>query len=61
MSEPMNILFITADQWRGECLSLLGHPHVNTPNLDALAREGVLFRRAAARCTPVCTCKTIAA
>ncbi len=38
-----NILFITADQWRGDCLSVLGHPCVKTPNVDALAREGVLF------------------
>jgi len=48
----MNILFITADQWRGECLSLLGHPHVNTPNLDALARDGLLFRSHYAQATP---------
>ena len=39
---PRNVLFITADQWRGECLSCLGHL-VETPNLDALAAEGVLF------------------
>ena len=48
----MNILFITADQMRGECLSLLGHPHVNTPNLDALARDGMLFNRHYAQATP---------
>ena len=49
----MNILFITADQWRGECLSTLGHPHVNTPNLDALARAGRdLFRNHFAQATP---------
>ena len=39
---PRNVLFITADQWRAECLSCLGHL-VDTPNLDALAAEGVLF------------------
>ncbi len=39
MAAAMNILFITADQWRGECLSALGHPHVRTPNLDALAAD----------------------
>jgi arylsulfatase A-like enzyme len=43
MSKPLNVLFITADQWRAECLSALGHPMVRTPHLDALAREGVLF------------------
>lgn len=48
----MNILFITADQWRGECLSMLGHPHVKTPNLDRLAADGVFFRRHYAQATP---------
>ncbi len=48
----MNVLFITADQWRGECLSALGHAHVHTPNLDALAREGVLFKSHYAQATP---------
>lgn len=46
-----NILFITADQWRAECLSTLGH-RVRTPNLDALAAEGVLFRRHYANAVP---------
>lgn len=40
----MNILLITADQWRGECLSLLGHPHVKTPNLDQLASDSMVFK-----------------
>ena len=48
----MNILFITADQWRGECLSALDHPHVKTPNLDALAADGVSFKRHFAQATP---------
>ncbi len=46
------VLFLCADQWRGECLSLLGHPLARTPNLDALAREGVLFRRHYASTAP---------
>ena len=46
-----NILFITADQWRGDCLSLLGH-RVQTPNLDALANEGVLFKKHYANAVP---------
>jgi len=37
------VLFITADQWRGECLSAHGHPQVRTPNLDRLAADGVAF------------------
>ena len=48
----MNILFITADQWRGECLSALGHGQVKTPNLDRLAGDGVLFARHYAQTTP---------
>ncbi len=52
MSETLNVIFITADQWRGECLSALGHPTVKTPNLDALAREGVLFNRHYANAVP---------
>ncbi|KAA0699002.1 phosphonate monoester hydrolase [Neorhizobium sp. P12A] len=50
-----NILLISADQWRGDCLSAVGHSSVRTPSVDALAREGVLFRRhyaGAAPCSP---------
>ncbi len=42
---PKNVLFIIADQWRGDCLSLLGHPSVRTPNLDRLAARGTTFTR----------------
>lgn len=38
-----NVLFITVDQWRGDCLSALDHPVVRTPTLDGLAAGGVLF------------------
>ncbi|MCC2664926.1 MAG: hypothetical protein K0S35_2848, partial [Geminicoccaceae bacterium] len=48
----MNLLLITADQWRAECLSVLGHPCLRTPHLDALARRGVLFRRHFSQATP---------
>lgn len=52
MDEPRKVLFISADQWRGECLSLLGHPTVHTPNLDRLARDGVCFRNHYANTAP---------
>jgi arylsulfatase A-like enzyme len=52
MAKPINILFITADQWRGDCLSALGHPVVKTPNLDDLAADGVLFSNHFAQCAP---------
>ena len=48
----MNVLFITADQWRGDCLSALGHEHVKTPHLDSLAGDGVLFEQHYAQATP---------
>jgi len=50
-----NILFITADQWRGDCVGYAGHKVVKTPNMDALAAEGTAFLRhyaAAAPCSP---------
>ena len=39
MPAPRKVLFISADQWRAECLSAVGHPLVKTPHLDALARR----------------------
>ncbi|CAN5735736.1 alkaline phosphatase family protein [soil metagenome] len=38
-----NVLYITVDQWRGDCLSAAGHPVVRTPTLDGLAARGVRF------------------
>ena len=52
MSAPMNVLFITADQWRGDCLSAVGHACLETPNLDRLAADGVLFKQHYAQATP---------
>ncbi len=49
-----NILFVLVDQWRGDCLSVTGHPTVKTPNLDAIAySNGVVFNRAYSSC-PSC-------
>ena len=48
----LNVLFITADQWRGDCLSALGHPCVRTPHLDGLAESGVLFTRHYSQASP---------
>ena len=52
MSASMNVLFITADQWRGDCLSSVGHPCLRTPNLDRLAANGVVFGQHFAQATP---------
>ena len=40
---PPNIVFIIADQMRGDALSALGSPNARTPHLDHMAAEGVLF------------------
>jgi len=39
------LLFIIADQWRGDTLTHLGHPAVDLPNLARLAARGVTFSR----------------
>ena len=52
MAPVKNILFMTADQWRGDCLSCLAHPVVKTPHLDALARESVVFTHHFANTAP---------
>ena len=51
-SSRRNVLFITADQWRGDCLSSVGHRVVQTPALDALATQGTLFTRHYANAVP---------
>jgi len=48
-----NLLWIVADDLGLE-LGCYGEPHVSTPNLDRLASEGVLFKRAFAT-SPVCS------
>ena len=49
-----NILFLMTDQHRGDCLGCAGHPAIQTPNLDAIAAEGVRFANAYTS-TPSCT------
>lgn len=55
----LNVLLITADQWRGEATGYAGHPLVRTPNIDLLAGEGVAFLNhyaPAAPCSPARAC-----
>ena len=42
MSQP-NLILITTDQMRGDCLSSLGRQPVQTPYLDNMAADGVRF------------------
>src|SRR3954468_19009368 len=41
-----NVLFVMCDQLRWDHLSCAGHPHLQTPNIDALAKRGVRFPNA---------------
>ena len=53
MTDKPNILWIMADQLRFDYLSCYGHPHLDTPNIDALAARGVRFTNAYVQ-SPVC-------
>lgn len=45
-AERMNVVFILSDDHRYDVMSFLGHPWVETPAMDAMAREGVYFKNA---------------
>lgn len=53
-NKPTNIIFIMADDLGAECLQSYGGESYNTPNLDNLAKDGLLFTNAytAPLCTP---------
>ncbi len=53
MTNRPNVLLITVDHWPAHLLGAAGHPVVQTPTLDELARNGVRFSRAYSEC-PVC-------
>lgn len=48
---PPNIVLILIDTLRADKLSCYGYPQETTPELDALAAKGVLFRRAISQCS----------
>ena len=49
-----NILFIIADQLRSHALGCYGNDQLNTPKIDRLAKEGVMFSNAIST-APVCS------
>ncbi len=49
-----NIVFILVDDLRWDELGCAGHPYIKTPNIDRIAREGVMFRNAFMT-TPLCS------
>ncbi|MCV0424178.1 MAG: sulfatase-like hydrolase/transferase [Roseibium sp.] len=48
-----NVLLIIADQWSGGRTGYAGHATVQTPTLDQIARNGVVFPRAYSE-SPIC-------
>lgn len=51
----MNVVVVLTDDQRYQFLGCTGHPFIQTPHIDKLASEGVLFRNAfvtSAACTP---------
>jgi arylsulfatase A-like enzyme len=48
-----NIVVFIADQLRSDALGCYGNKYVKTPNIDALAKEGVTFENAYV-CQPLC-------
>ncbi|HUT33807.1 MAG TPA: sulfatase-like hydrolase/transferase [Planctomycetota bacterium] len=49
-----NILWICTDQQRWDTVGALGNPHIRTPHVDRLVREGVAFTRCYSQ-SPICT------
>ena len=45
-ARPMNAVFILSDDHRYDVMGFLGHPWVETPAMNAMAKEGVYFRNA---------------
>ncbi|QDT13307.1 Arylsulfatase [Planctomycetes bacterium K23_9] len=43
---PPNILFVLCDDHRFDCLGAAGHPFLETPHIDALARDGAMLTHA---------------
>jgi len=54
MSDRPNILILHADQHRWDCLGAYGNADVRTPNIDALAADGVRYRESFCP-FPICT------
>ncbi len=53
MPDRPNFVLVFPDQWRGDCLGCMGHPVVETPFLDEIAHQGVVFESAYTAC-PSC-------
>jgi arylsulfatase A-like enzyme/tetratricopeptide (TPR) repeat protein len=46
----LNVLLFTLDTTRADHIGCYGYPLIKTPNIDALAAEGIMFQNATAQC-----------
>lgn len=53
MESKPNFLVVSTDHWAASLLGVAGHPTIQTPTLDTLARNGVRFDNCYSSC-PVC-------
>lgn len=53
-SEQPNVVLVFGDQWRAQACGYAGDNNVQTPHLDALARQSLNFTNAVSGC-PVCS------
>lgn len=44
MANAKNVIVITSDELRGDCVAYAGNPDVQTPHLDAFAKTGAVFK-----------------
>jgi len=52
--DGINVLFLMTDEQHHRSLSITGNPYIQTPHMDRIAREGVLFENATC-VTPYCS------
>ena len=45
-AKPLNVIFVLVDDLRFDAVGYMGHPWLETPNIDALARTGVQMKNA---------------
>lgn len=45
-TKPLNVVYILSDDHRYDVMGFAGHPWVETPAMDAMARDGVYFKNA---------------
>jgi N-acetylglucosamine-6-sulfatase len=54
-ARPRNVVIVLTDDHRYDLLGVMGHPFVETPHMDSLAKNGALFKNAfvtTALCSP---------